>query len=79
LWIVVAADPVQRARLQERGMDEAGARRRLAAQGSVASWSAAFLAESARLGRPRPIAIIDNSGTLDEGEAQVARLWSGVT
>jgi dephospho-CoA kinase len=78
LWIVVAGEAVQVARLAARGMDEAEARRRLAVQGSPSAWTAAFLAESARLGRPRPVVVLDNSGTEEQGQAQVRRLWSGI-
>jgi dephospho-CoA kinase len=78
LWIVVADAPVQRARLAERGLSEAEARRRLAAQGSVATWCERFIAESARLGRRRPVVVFDNSGGVADGQAQVARLWRGI-
>jgi dephospho-CoA kinase len=79
LWIVVANERVQLARLGARGVDEAEARRRLAAQGTIASWSEQFLAESARLGRVRPIIIFDNSGTETEGKTQATRLWRGIS
>jgi dephospho-CoA kinase len=79
LWIVTAAEAVQLARLAARGVPEAKARRRLAAQGTVASWTAAFQSESLRLGQPRPIVIFDNSGDEAQGREQVARLWNGVT
>jgi dephospho-CoA kinase len=78
LWIVIAPEAVQLARLAARGMGEAEARRRLAWQGSVASWVAAFGAESVRLGRPRPVVVFDNGGTPAQGEAEVDRLWAGV-
>ena len=78
LWIVVAEESVQLERLGGRGMTETDARRRLTAQGTVATWSEQFLSESARLGRYRPIVIFDNSGTEDAGKAQVRRLWEGV-
>ena len=78
LWVVVAAERVQSARLAARGVDEAEARRRLAAQGTPASWIAAFLAESGRLGRPRPVLVFDNSGSREEGRAQAERLWGGL-
>jgi dephospho-CoA kinase len=78
LWVVVAAERVQLARLAGRGMAEAEARRRMAAQGSVASWAAAFQAESRGLGRPRPIVVLDNSGPEEEGRAQARRFWSGL-
>jgi dephospho-CoA kinase len=78
LWIVVASERAQLARLQARGMSEAEARRRLAVQGTPASWTQAFLAESERLGRPRPVIIFDNSGTLEQGRALAARLWQGM-
>lgn len=75
LWIVVAAERVQLARLAARGVPEADARRWMASQGSVPSWTAGFLAESDRLGHPRPVLIVDNSGSTEEGRAQVRRLW----
>jgi dephospho-CoA kinase len=78
LWIVVAAREVQLARLLARGVDEAEAQRRLAHQGAVAGWSAAFLDESARLGRRRPIMIVDNSGRPEQTREQVHRLWHGL-
>ena len=78
LWIVVATPEVQLARLLARGMDAAEARRRFAVQGSITSWTEAFLSESQRLGRSRPVVVFDNSGTPDQGEAQVQRFWSGL-
>ena len=63
LWIVVVPPAVQLARLAARGLDEAEVRRRLAWQGSLASWTEAFLEQSARLGRPRPVIVLDNGGT----------------
>jgi dephospho-CoA kinase len=78
LWIVVVPPAVQLARLAARGLDEAEVRRRLAWQGSPASWTEAFLEQSARLGRPRPVALLDNGGTPAQTEAQVARLWPGI-
>lgn len=78
LWIVVAAAEVQLARLAARGMDAAEARRRLAVQGSVARWVDAYLLQSQGLGRSRPVVVFDNSGTEEQGQAQVRRLWSGL-
>lgn len=78
LWVVAAAEQVQLARLAGRRVAEAEARRRMAAQGSIASWTAAFHAESRALGRPRPMVILDNSGPEEQGRAQVRRLWSGL-
>ena len=78
LWIVTAAEAVQLARLAARGVSEAEARRRLAAQGNAASWTTAFQAESAQLGRTRPVIVLDNSGDETQGRAQVARLWHGL-
>jgi dephospho-CoA kinase len=78
LWIVVADERVQLARLAKRGVGEDEARRRMAAQGTVATWTGQFVAESARLGRTRPVLVVDNSGTEDQGRALVARLWGGV-
>jgi dephospho-CoA kinase len=78
LWIVVVPPAVQFARLAARGLDEAEVRRRLAWQGDVASWTDAFLEQSARLGRPRPVVILDNGGTPAQTDAQVERLWLGI-
>jgi dephospho-CoA kinase len=78
LWIVTVPESVQLARLAARGVSEAEARRRLAWQGTAATWTAAFQEESARLGRPRPVLVVDNGGTAGEGQAQVRRLWLGV-
>ena len=62
--IVVAAEPeTQIARLTARGMDEADARARLAAQMPLAD-----KAEVADV-------VLDNEGTLDELRDQVDRLW----
>ncbi|MGI8424133.1 MAG: dephospho-CoA kinase [Chloroflexota bacterium] len=79
LWIVVAGERVQFDRLARRGMEEAEARRRMEWQGTPASWTEGFLAESTRLGEPRPVMIFDNSGSEDQGRAQVSRLWRGVS
>jgi dephospho-CoA kinase len=78
LWIVVAAEDVQLARLAGRGVAEAEARRRMAAQGSVGSWTAAFNAESRALDRARPVLILDNTGPEAAGRAQARRLWHGI-
>jgi hypothetical protein len=63
----------------QRGLDEAQARRRLAAQGTPAAWLDQFVAESARLDRPRPVVIFDNGGSEDAGRAQADRLWRGLS
>ena len=47
-------------------------------KGTLASWTEAFLEQSARLGRPRPVIILDNGGTPAQTAAQVTRLWSGL-
>ena len=78
LWIVVAGERVQLDRLARRGVDEAEARRRMEWQGTPAIWTGLFVAESTRLGRPRPVVIVDNSGDEAVGRAQVERLWRGV-
>jgi dephospho-CoA kinase len=78
LWIVVVPPAVQLARLAARGLDEAEVRQRLAWQGDVASWTEAFLEQSARLARSRPVMILDNGGTPAQTEAQVTRLWEGI-
>jgi dephospho-CoA kinase len=78
LWIVTAREDVQLARLAARGVAPDEARRRLARQGTVASWTAAFQAESGRLDRMRPVVVFDNSGGAAQGRAQVARLWPGL-
>ena len=77
LWIVVADERVQLARLSARGIDAAEARARMQWQGTPASWTEEFIAESVRLGRPRPVLIVDNSGPETQGRAQVTRLWCG--
>jgi dephospho-CoA kinase len=65
--VVVAADPDTRvARLVARGMDEADARARMAAQGSLEAASAAA------------DVLLDNDGRPGELEAQVERLWEGL-
>ena len=68
LVIVVSAEPeTQIGRLVARGMDEADARARLAAQMP--------LAEKAEVAD----VVLDNEGTLEELEGQVDRLWSDLT
>ena len=68
LVIVVSAEPeTQIGRLVARGMDEADARARLAAQMPLAD-----KAEVADV-------VLDNEGTLEELEGQVDRLWSDLT
>jgi dephospho-CoA kinase len=68
LVIVVSAEPeTQIGRLVARGMDEADARARLAAQMP--------LAEKAKLAD----VVLDNEGTLEELEGQVDRLWSDLS
>lgn len=78
LWVVVAAERAQLARLAARGLEEREARRRLSHQGNVAGWTSTFLAESDRLGRPRPVIVFDNSGTIEDSRAQAGRLWHGI-
>ena len=78
LWIVIAQEQVQLARLRDRGVSEEDARRWIGLQGTVASWTAGFAAESARLGRARPVIVLDNSSDAAQGRALVDRLWSGV-
>ena len=77
LWIVVAGEAVQLERLARRGVSEAEARRRMEWQGTLTSWTDAFLAESGRLGRARPVIVVDNSGPPEQGRVQVSRLWRG--
>jgi dephospho-CoA kinase len=77
LWIVVAAEPVQLQRLAARGVSADEARARMQWQGTSASWTEAFLVESTRLAKPRPVIVFDNSGSESEGRAQVKRLWRG--
>jgi dephospho-CoA kinase len=68
LVIVVSAEPeTQIARLVARGMDEADARARLAAQMP--------LSEKAQVAD----VVLDNEGSLEELEAQVDRLWSDLS
>ncbi len=76
LWIVVAAAEVQLARLGARGMGRRSTAR-LAVQGSVARWVDRFLLQSRGLGEPS-VVVFDNSGTEEQGQAQVRRLWSGL-
>jgi|SRR5581483_5039254 len=78
LWIVVAEAHIQFQRLAARGLARREAQQRLAAQGSPAGWIEAFVAQSTQLGRPRPVALIDNSGSLDQTREQVQRLWHGI-
>lgn len=78
LWIVITEPRVQLERLEARGLSRNEAQRRLAAQGSPAGWIAAFVAQSAQLGRPRPVAVIDNSGSLEHTRRQIQRLWHGI-
>lgn len=77
LWIVVAEERTQIERLALRGVTEGEARRRMEWQGTPASWTDAFLVESARLGRARPLIVFDNSGSEEDGRRQVTRLWRG--
>lgn len=68
LVIVVSAEPeTQIGRLVARGMDEADARARLAAQMP--------LAEKAEVAD----VVLDNEGSLDDLEGQVDRLWSDLS
>jgi dephospho-CoA kinase len=66
LVVVTAPDAAQLARLKGRGLDEAEARRRMAAQ-----WPAAAKAARADF-------VIDAGGTLDETRAQVARIHAAL-
>jgi dephospho-CoA kinase len=67
VWVVTCREDQQIARLREhRGMSEEDALRRIAAQPPQAS----------RM--PHADVVIDNSGTLAETEAQVARAWQQV-
>ena len=77
LWIVVADERVQLDRLTARGVSETEARERMAWQGTPASWIESFVSASVRLGRSRPVLIVDNSGPEEVGRAQVSRLWRG--
>jgi dephospho-CoA kinase len=77
LWVVVADERVQLERLETRGVSEAEARARMEWQGAPATWIEAFVAESVRLKKPRPVIVFDNSGSEIEGRAQVSRLWRG--
>ena len=74
LWIVECDDATAITRLAARGMASDEAARRLASQGRVATWVARFTSDSARLGRPRAVVVIDNSGTTAQAAAQVAAL-----
>ncbi len=66
IWVVVADPQVQIKRLQERGMDESEARRRMAAQLSREEYER------------RADVVIDNSGSLDELRHQVEHAWQHV-
>ena len=79
LWIVTANEDALLPRLGQRGVAPDDARRRLATQGSLAGWTDAFLAESARLTRPRPVVVFDNSGTEADGRRAAQRLWRGLS
>ncbi len=67
VWVVVADEDVQMARLRERGMSENEARRRLAAQLPRSEYE-----------RHADV-VIDNSGSLDDLRRQVEAAWRRIT
>ncbi len=71
LWIVTAPTAAQRRRLQARGLDAAAIAARLAAQQPWEGKARLFLQEPP----PRPVVLLDNSGTPVELAGQVGRLW----
>jgi len=67
-WVISASEQTQLARLmQQRGMSEAEARRRMAAQ-SPQSWK-----------EQQADVVIRNDGSLEDLATQVARAWRGIT
>jgi dephospho-CoA kinase len=65
--VVDAPDEVRRARLRERGMEGSDIAARMAAQPSRAEWL--WSADH----------VIDNSGSRDQLEAEVDRVWKLLT
>lgn len=66
VWWVTASTEQQVQRLLARGMDEAAARARLAAQPTLARW------------RDRVHVVIDNSGSVEDTRKQVAHAFANV-
>jgi dephospho-CoA kinase len=64
IWLVTCDPAVQRERLLGRGLDEADAARRIAAQGDITD----------RL-RPAATRVIDTSGDVDESRRAVLEAW----
>lgn len=76
LWIVMSGEAQQLQRLRTcRGMSEKEARRRLANQSTLAQTVERFREGSAR---PRPVVVIDNSGSREDTRRQVQRVWWGL-
>jgi dephospho-CoA kinase len=76
LWIVTCSERQQMERLRAgRGMPESEARRRMAAQSTVAAKISRFHSEPAP---PRPVIVVDNRGSLEVTRRQVERLWRGL-
>ncbi|MEY4408373.1 MAG: hypothetical protein RL345_2839 [Chloroflexota bacterium] len=73
LWIVVADTAIVLDRLEGRGMSREEARRRMASQGSVGAWIDQFVSASMRLGKSRPVLVIDNSSTIEQTSSQIER------
>ncbi len=71
LWIVVADTAVVLSRLEGRGMRREEAQRRMSSQGSAGAWIDQFVSASVRLGKSRPVLVIDNSSTLKSTLAQI--------
>ncbi|NBT18383.1 MAG: dephospho-CoA kinase [Proteobacteria bacterium] len=60
-------------RLEGRGMSREEARRRMSSQGSVGAWIDQFVSASMRLGKSRPVLVIDNSSTIEQTSSQIER------
>ncbi len=73
LWIVVADAEIVFGRLEGRGMGRDEATRRMSSQGTAGTWIDHFVSASARLGKARPVVVIDNSSTLDSTSSQIDR------
>ncbi|MSQ42960.1 MAG: dephospho-CoA kinase [Chloroflexi bacterium] len=73
MWIVVADAAIVLDRLEGRGMDRHEATRRMTSQGTAGTWIEQFGSASARLGKSRPVVVIDNSSSIDSTSAQIDR------
>ena len=54
-------------------MSREEARRRMSSQGSVGAWIDQFVSASMRLGKSRPVLVIDNSSTIEQTSSQIER------